>query len=168
MHRNTFLLVAGLAVLAALVLGINIGSRTAGTSPSPTPSETPSAGAPTPSVAVLQEYLNSDCGFSFRYPAIFTLENQEAGATLIDSNDEANVITVACQEDIPRIPLSEDKIDTLKFGTISAQLYHDVSAEDGTPIDKFFITHPTRAVDIYIAGYGQNYRDILKTLTLYP
>lgn len=168
MHRNTYLLVAILAVIAALILGVNIGRNTVSTPPFAEPSATPQSETPTPTGITLLRYMNAECGFSLQYPATYSITENEDGATLNDQNDITKIIYIACQEEIPRVPLTPDRIETIQIGTVSAELYHDSSEKDGTPIDKLIFTHPSGNVDIYIAGFGEAYNNIIQTITVNP
>jgi hypothetical protein len=166
MPKNTFLLIALLAIFAALVVGVNIGKRfnavpeTTQQVPSITPSPTVT---PTPKAETLFE----GCGITLTYPPTFTkLDIETGGAMLVDSKDTKQSIAIACQKDIPRPALPADKIQTAKIGSMSASLYHDTSAKDGTSVDKFIFRHPKTGLDVYVSGFGDNYISILSTLTL--
>ncbi len=169
MHRNTLLLVSILAVCAAVLIGVNVGSRMT-KPPSPSPVQTPS---PEPEI-ITQTYMDTYCGFSLSYPSTFTvLENASGSAIFNNTSDKTQSITVTCQKDIPRPALPVDKIETLSIpasgsATISAKLYHDSSARDGTPIDIVIFTHPVKGLDSYIAGYGASFNAAVKTLRLLP
>jgi hypothetical protein len=165
MPKNTFLLIAILAVFAALVIGVNIGKKFTATpeqiqqvvSVTPSPSATP-----TPSVS---QFIG--CGITLTYPALFTkIDIETGGALLVNSKDTKQSIAIACQKDIPRPALTTDKIQTAKIGSMSASLYHDASEKDGTAIDKFIFKHPKTGLDIYISGYGETYMTVLSTITL--
>jgi hypothetical protein len=170
MYRNTLLLVSVLAVCAALLIGVNIGKRMSKQAPSPTPNATPT---PTPG-PVAQTYMDTYCGFSLTYPASYTvLENASGSAILNNTADKTKSITLTCQKAIPRPALTADKIETLTIPTamgasISATLYHDSSAKDGTPIDVVIFKHPTNGMDAFVAGYGTAFNDAIKTLRILP
>lgn len=170
MHRNTLLLTAILAVIAALLIGVNIGrnlSQTRTVQPSPTPV---ASGSPTPTFAMIS---NSICGISFQYPnTLQALESSTSGMILANVKAPDESIIIACQEDIPRVPLTEDKIDTVILtndtggASISAKLYHDASQNDGKPIDKLIFTHPITRMDVFVAGFGNTYQQLITTLKL--
>lgn len=170
MHRNTYLLVSFLAICAALLVGFNFGKRfqpSIGTG-SPTPALTPT---PTPGVTT---YTDAYCGFSLQYPAGYTvLENASGSAILNNATDKTQSITLTCQTEIPRPPLPANKIETIALptttgATVSAKLYHDSSAKDGTPIDAVIFRHPTNTMDGFVAGYGEAFNAAIKTIQIIP
>lgn len=169
MHRNTYLVITFLAVFAALVVGVNLGKRLS-IAPSPTPSPTPAA-SPTPTTEV---YTNEACGFSFTYPTTLSRADATNSALLIHRTDQTQSIAVACQEEIPRPPIPADKIERrtiyneAKTASISARLYHDASAKDGTPLDELIFRNPRTGMDIFIAGFGDTFNQIIETLKLLP
>lgn len=173
MHRNTYVVVSILAVLAALVVGVNAGRKMipTPTSPTPTPALTP---AETPTSAPTTPYVNAICGFSLNYPNDFTLlENASGSAIIRNTKDQTQVILLACQKDIPRPAIAADQIETRNLVTatgasVSAKLYHDKSSKDGTPIDALIFAHPTKKTDVFIAGYGAAFNDLLKTILVTP
>jgi hypothetical protein len=176
MHRNTYILVGILAVLAALVVGVNVGRKispaTAPVTPTPQPTvDQPLAGTPT---ASLQTFTDSECGFSLMYGSAFTLMNNASGSAILNfANDKNKSVIMACQKDIPRPPLPANKIESLTLPTttgasVSAKLYHDQSAQNGTPIDALIFTHPTSKLDVFVAGYGSDYDTVLKTIRIIP
>lgn len=158
MHRNTFLLVVFLAIFAALVIGVNIGKRGASTAePTPIPTQAP----------VTQHY--SGCGITLEFPTTLTLMDSASGsAVLIDKTNTDQSIVIACQKDIPRPAVSTDAIETLNIGSTSAKLYHDASPKDGSKIDELIFTHPKTDLDVFIAGFGETFNAIIKTVTLLP
>jgi ABC-type Fe2+-enterobactin transport system substrate-binding protein len=170
MHRNTYLLVIILAVFAALVVGVNIGRQLTGAKQSPTPPVRPS---PIPTLAPLS-YTNTLCGFMLAYPASLTMMgNTTASAILTNTKDTTQSVIIACQKDIPRPALNQSNIETILIhnpqgSTVSAKLYHDSSPKDGTPIDELIFRNPKTGVDIFIAGMGATFNQILKTIQLLP
>lgn len=115
--------------------------------------------------------MNTYCGFSFAYPANYTvLENASGSAILNNAADKTQSITLTCQKEIPRPALSEDKIESFPIpeGSISATLYHETSPKDGTPIDAVIFRHPTNGMDGFVAGYGDAFNAAIKTLQILP
>ncbi|MCX6793634.1 MAG: hypothetical protein NTY06_00845 [Candidatus Gottesmanbacteria bacterium] len=173
MHRNTYLLVSILAVCAALLVGVNIGKRLTKQKPSPTPNPVTVNPTPTPG-EVVQTYTDTYCGFSLNYPTGFTvLENASGSAILNNTSDKTQSITLTCQKAIPKPALTADKIETLTIpktggASVSAKLYHDSSAKDGTPMDIVIFRHPTNGMDSFIAGYGNAFNAAIKTLQILP
>jgi hypothetical protein len=169
MHRNTYLLVIFLALLAALVVGVNIGkSFTTKQVPS-----APSSPTPMPTLAPLS-YTNTVCGFSLLYPADLTMmENTTASAILTNTKDTTQSVIIACQEDIPRPALALSNIEKIlipnpKGTTVSANLYHDSSPKDGSPIDELIFKNPKNGIDIFIAGIGETFNQVIRTVRLLP
>lgn len=169
MHRNTYILVSALAVLAALVIGVNFGKKI---QPSLTVSPTPIVTSiPSPSI---QSFVDSACGFSLQYTGEFSLMDSASGsAILTNTQDKSQSVVMTCQKNIPRSPLPPEKIEAVTLPTItgasvSAKLYHDSSGKDGAPIDALIFTHPTSKLDVFIAGYGGAFNAILKTIQVIP
>ena len=170
MHRNTLLFISLLAVVAALLFGFNVGRRfvqpttdnqqlTTKTTPSPSPKTS------------LVIYTNSLCGISFQYPESLTKLEATAGAIFVDPQNASASVALACQADIPRVPLPPDQIEDIVIesttgATLAAQLFHDASAKDGTPIDKLIFTHPTNGLDIFLAGLGTTFEQIIASLKI--
>jgi hypothetical protein len=173
MQRNTLLLVAILAIIAALVIGIQIGRKTATAELTPTPTASPAPLKPDQQPAAMQTYLNANCGISLRYPGTLQeVESTTSGTILADQQTPASSVLIICQEDIPRVPLPPDKIETIKLtsvtgdASVSAKLYHDASAKDGTPIDKLIFTNPKTKLDVFIGGFGETFNQVIKTVKL--
>lgn len=167
MHRNTYLLVSFLAVLAALVVGVNFGRRYAAPATVGQPSS-PNLPIPTANQA-LSEYSNKHCGISFMYPSSFTkLESATGSAILVNPQNSDESIAIICQKEIPPPALPPEKIDSVQIGTVSAKLYHDASAKDGKPLEALIFRHPITGLDIFIAGYGSAFNDLLKSIQVLP
>jgi hypothetical protein len=174
MHR-TYLLITFLAAFAALLIGVHVGKRVASdaavqVAPTPDPSVTPEA-----TTSALQPYTNSICGFSLVFPTTLSfMEGASGSAFLIDSKNQNESIAIACQEEIPRPPLTADKIETVilynesKSASVAAKLFHDASAKDGTPLDQLIFRHPKTQDDVYLAGFGETFNSIIKTIKLIP
>jgi len=170
MHRNTFVFMILLAVVAALLVGVNIGRRL---STQPT-ADSRQLTAATPSPAprtLLIPYTNTRCGISFQYPEHLTKLEATAGAMFIDPQSASNSVALTCQANIPRPPLSPEKTEAVTLeatsgASISATLYHDTSTKDGTPVDKLIFTHPKSGLDIFLAGFGETLKQILPTLKI--
>lgn len=168
MPKNTLLFVSFLAVIAALLVGINIGRSLA-------PQQTATAPTPTPIVtqSPITLLTGSTCGITFQYPSTLTaMESSTSGVILANSKTPGDSIIVICQDDIPRIALTPDKIETMKIlsatnaASASAKLYHDASAKDGTPVDKLIFTNPKTGQDVFVAGFGATFNQLIGTLKL--
>jgi len=168
MHKNTLLLASLLAVIASLLVGFNVGrsmSQTAVPQPSPTPIT-----SPTPTLAYL---LGTTCGLSYQFPNTLTaMESSTSGIILANvANPNASIVMI-CQQEVPRVPLApqlmESRVISAATGSasVSATLYHDASSEDGSPLDKLIFTHPKTGLDVFIAGYGAIYNQLIDSLKL--
>lgn len=165
MHRNTYLLILLLTILACLVVGVNLGKKIAKTpdtlEPTPIISTIPTV-IPTPKITL---YTNSYCGVTISYPDTYTLsESSNAGVSF--TTQSGNDVALTCQKDIPRPALPTEKVQTLSVASISAKLYHDASPKDGTPIDIIIFRHPTNGMDIYLAGLGKDLTDFASTISI--
>jgi hypothetical protein len=171
MHRNTGLLVSVLAVIASLLVGIQIGRFMPMTVVTQTPATPTAAPTQTPAAKPLV-YKDETCKLSVTYPSrLQVLESTTSGTIFTNPENDDESIIVICQNEIPRIPLAEDKIEsrvliTATGATVSAQLYHDASPQDGKPIDKIIFTHPKTGMDVLIAGFGAVYQQMLSSITL--
>lgn len=167
MHRNTFYFIVILGIFAAIVVGVNIGRSTLSTpNQSQTTEPTQTLTTPTPELVL---YQSKQCGISFSYPDKFNkIDIETGGATLVNKENTNESIILVCQKDIPRVALADDKIEQKTIGTVSAFLYHDTSQKDGSPLDKLIFLHPTLKKDVYLAGFGETFNEILSSLALYP
>ncbi len=161
MHKNTFLLVVFLAVISVLVAFVNLRnqSQTPQTTNTPTPTQAPK----------LVRYTNTFCGISFSYfDALQKIESATNSAVFVNQANPQDSILVTCQDEIPRVPLPPEKMEpfVIQGSTVSAVLYHDASQKDGVPIDKLIFTHPTKNIDVFIAGLGDAYTALISSLEL--
>lgn len=164
MHRNTLLVTLFLAIVAALVVGVQIGRRT---NPSLSPTPTPIILTPTKPQQSFVPYTNDFCGFSFRYPSALTLTPGASGSAVLSNSGET--ILIACQKDIPRPPLTQERIEEATIaGVTNAKIYHDASPKDGTPIDELIFTNPNNGLDVFISGLGPVFKQIVSTIQLLP
>jgi len=144
-----------LTVFAALVLAVNIGRAITGTeeippaaTSFPTAQPTPT---PTPKVSV---YKDDKCMISSFYPANFMrTDNDLGGSVLQNPQNPEEKISIACQKNIPKPTLTDDGIEIFKSGSISGNLYHDVSDDTGKQLDKLIFKHPVKPFDVFISGY---------------
>lgn len=170
MHRNTFLLVAVLAVFAALVIGVNFGKRMGSNgdtqvqrvpvSISPSPQSIPST-APSSN----EHYTNQYCGVTFEYPSTLKIvEGASNSAVFANTENPSESVLFTCQKDIPKPPLTLDNIESLTISSISAKLYHDVSEKDGVKVDKLIVRNPYNGFDIFLAGTGNAFTQIISSI----
>ncbi len=167
MPRNTFIVVSLLAVLAALVVGVNIGrslnlsNSTSNASPQ-VPTSAPTV-IPTPK---LLEYTNTSCRFSLHYPDVMKRMDDGVGSVVLINSLGNDSIIITCQKAIPRPDLVDKNIETISIGSLSAQLYHETSTVDNSPIDKLFLKHPTTNQDILVTGFGPSFQSIISSLKI--
>lgn len=172
MHRNTYLLVIILAIVAALLIGVNIGKNIFRSSAANFTERAPTIPTPTSLPVQFITYTNAACGFSFDYPNSFTKMDNASGSAVLIRPDGTESITVTCQKDIPRKPLPPEKIETKtlynesRSASVSAKLYHDTSARDGTPLDVLIFRNPKNGLDIFLAGTGTTLQKIIDSLTI--
>lgn len=159
MHRNTLIFIIILGAFAALVVGVNLGRN----------SSQPATDQPSTSTTPAAKLVTVDtCGIQFSYPENLTkVDIQTGGATLFNPEKAGDTIVVVCQQEIPRVPLAIEKMETIAIGSTSATLFHDASQKDGTPVDKLIFTHPTLPLmDVYIAGFGDTFNALIKTIQI--
>lgn len=171
MHRNTFLLVTVLAVFAALVVGVNFGRRM-GTSSVNQAQQVPvsisPSSQPTPATApsANEHYTNRYCGVSFDYPSTLKIvEGASNSAVFANTQTPAESVLFTCQKDIPKPPLTSDNIESLTISSVSARLYHDISEKDGVQVDKLIVRNPHNGFDIFLAGTGNAFRQIISSIS---
>ncbi len=164
MHRNTLVFTITLAVMAAVLVGLNVGRKFPSFSPAPTPT-------PEEQTRTLVTFTSEPCGVTFEYPEhLSKLDGPSGSAVFTDPASEKNSVTVTCQAEIPRPPLPADRIETIAIpsatgaATVSARLYHDASPKDGAPLDALIFTHPTTGLDVFVAGFGSVFQGILVSL----
>lgn len=117
--------------------------------------------------ATLLTYPDSACGIELNYPdSLNVLDGPTGSVIFTGKTDPKNVIVVTCQTNIPRPSVTVDKMEQLNSGSVSATLYHDASAKDGTPIEKLIFTNPGNHLDIFISGYGADFRQVIGNIKL--
>lgn len=156
MHKNTYLLVSILAVVAALVIGVNIGRRVT----MPQTIQLPSP--PTPTTVAASKFLsysNSFCKVAFEYPDTFTvLENASGSAAFTNPKGDDGII-LTCQKDIPRPAETKETVEDVRIGSVAAKLYNNQS---------LIFRHPGTKLDVFLAGTGEAFRKLISSITLIP
>lgn len=162
MHRNTFLLVLILSIVAALLIGVNIGRKFSNpteeialVTPTPIPTKSPQ-----PTL-----FTSTNCGISLTLPPGTTVEAEATNGAQFVSPD-ASVVVFGCEKEIPRIAIPTEKIETVRVASVSAKLYHTTSPKDGTPFDALIFTNPTNTMDVYLAGLGSTFSAIIRSIEL--
>ena len=161
-----------LAIFSALVAGVNIGHKMAGTQPGFTKysPESPIISQLAPSESPKKNYTNVGCAVMFPIPDQFTLTNESTLSAMFTRSDAKNSILMTCQKNIPRPPLPSGFIESVnlttveKTTTISAKLYHDQSEKDGEKIDALIYYNPKIKMDVFIAGYGPEFDTLREAL----
>lgn len=152
MHRNTYLLISALAIIAALVIGVNIGR----TQTPPTPPLRPTA--PLEAItSATKQYRDAYCKVAFDYPSNFTLLESASGSAAFTGSAADEGILLTCQKDIPRPAISQENIEDIRIGSVSAKLYNKQT---------LIFQHPGTKLDVFLAGTGEAFQNLLKTLTI--
>lgn len=191
MAKGTTVFIFILAVLATLLLGINIGKKIKQSEifnlqnrPSPilTPTIFPPTLSPSPSPVLLEfnddnsitssqkkvkgisTYTNDTCGFSFSYPGSYmnTKTINSESKIFSDPDNPNEAIATTCAAKIPRPPVASEQIDSIVLDNQPATLYHDKNP-DGSLRDEVIVKHPTRNIEIIIAGYGPTFQQTLSS-----
>jgi hypothetical protein len=186
MSKGTIILCFTLAIVAALLLGINLGKNIdispIATSPTVsyqptkiikpptlTPINTLSPSIPVSASATIflsptlkqisyTTYTNSICGFSFSYPGSFIQQKTTNEQSIIytDPDNSKDAIAATCASSIPKPLVSADKTESILLGGRSATLYHDQNP-DGSPRDEVIVKNPNNGLEIILAGYGSTF-----------
>lgn len=166
MYRNTYLLVSVLAVITALVIGVNIGRKTKTLDviqPQPLPTLKPDVIVP-----AAKQYRNSFCRVEFAYPDTLTVFENASGSAAFTGSVAGDGILLTCQKDIPRPAITQENIEDIQIGSVAAKLYHTQSDKDGTPIDSLIFRHPGTKLDVFLAGSGEAFRKLISSVSLLP
>lgn len=171
MPKSTLAFLIFLSLLAALLLGINIGKKMGNTqnialNPAPTLPVLPTLFA-SPSPIVIQTspivlqtglsvYSDKTCGFSIAYKGNYLEQNSKNSRSTVitDPENPGQDLVSACLEEIPKPPLVPEKIEDIIVDGVLAKLYHDASSKDGSPRDELIVKHPANNLEIIIAGFG--------------
>lgn len=170
MHRNTYLLVIALSVVAAFLVGVNIGRRLP-SSQSPelvSLTVTPSAPVQPSASSTTKSYQNRFCRLSFDYPSDLTLLENASGSAVLTGKKAEDGVILTCQKQIPRPDGSGGKAEQILIGSVSATLYHDQAASEGAVIDSVIFRHPGTKLDVFLAGTGEVFRKLIASLSLFP
>lgn len=164
MHRNTLLLVSGLAVIAALLIGLDIGRGLNSSQTSATP---------TPVVSPTISYISgTTCDTTFEYPNNLRLmESSGSGTVLINMTKPDESIIVICQKNIPETPGNDAQTMTITgssddAASTTATLYEDATTSGGVAIEKLLFTHPGTKLDVLIAGSGEAFKHLISSLKI--
>ncbi|MCJ7739879.1 hypothetical protein MUP32_00995 [Candidatus Microgenomates bacterium] len=185
MVKNTALLLFFLCIVATLLIGINLGKKIGKSevsnqqpvisnqpsvvSPTTTKKEelslSPTSMATTSATAETSTVTDQTCGFHLTFPGSYLRQKTENNQSQIFTNPDKpeEGVATACQEEIPKPPLTADKIESIILDGVAATLYHDQNAKDGTPRDEVIVKHPVKNIEIIIAGYGTIFQQALSS-----
>lgn len=186
MPKATFLLFFVLTAISMLLIGVQIGRKTASfstspppsvtnqqVSPSPLPQPTPTT-TPRPTSSQTSQSSSSDgststfsdrrCGYSFSFPGSFMKQKtvNEKSTIFTDPDDATQAIAATCASSLPKPPLPDSKKESITMDNQIGTLYHDQNP-DVTPRDEVFVKHPTNGMEIIIAGYGATFEQALSS-----
>lgn len=173
MVKTTAILIIILAIIAALITGIQIGRKVgSGGLLAPGPSTYLTEQLPTPAViasssAQLQSFIHKECGVEFQYENSYQVTESSNSAVLINGAT-GDRISLACAAEIPLPPLPPEKMEQATVAGQPATLYHDASAQTGTPIDVVIFDHPVNKLKIALLGFGEMFNRLLSTLQISP
>jgi hypothetical protein len=168
MARTTALVIIILAVVAALVTGIQIGRRVDGgglLAESPIPTTQPLAFTSPSPINQTQSLNHQDCGVQFEYPSSYKMTESSNSAILINSAT-TDRITLACSTEIPIPPLPPEKIEEATVAGQIATIYHDASAQNGSPVDVVILSHPVNGLTVAMLGFGEIFEQIVASVRL--
>lgn len=144
-----------LAVVAALVIGVNIGRQVQ----APQTAQLPSTPSPTTVVNTDPlSYRNSFCKVAFDYPPSFTFLESASGSAAFTSANGDDGIILTCQNDVPRPAETNETVEDIRIGTVAAKLYNN---------QYVIFRHPGTKLDVFLAGSGEVFQNLLKTLTIF-
>lgn len=172
MPKNTLLVVIALAILAALVFGVNIG-RKINTLENPQVigevSPKPNNDSPSPKPNLQKtNYVSRSCGVKFNISSDMTPIQASDGNTIFINKSDPNQSTVLiCQKTIPTPP-GQRLDETVPIGSVSANLYEESSASGKTVSGYHMLfRHPGKQIDVLISGMGESFREIIDSVSIY-
>ena len=194
MLKNTYYLILFLSVMAALVIGLNVGKKiekqnlnniqptqiqtditltptAIDNNPLPSSPSSTKKNTASPSGVLLKNgiYTSVSCQVSFSVPDTIVVEESTTdakGAVFTNKTNPDDMVVLTCQKDIPRPPLTAENIEDKLIGAVQAKLYHDASQKDGTKVDALMFTHPKTKLDVFLGGYGTVFNTLIQTLKI--
>jgi len=167
MHRNTFLLVLILSIIAALLVGVNIGKKFSPAKRDQPLAETLIPTQPASNTASPTLFTSPNCGITLTLP-------QGTSATEVATNSaqfvsaDSTVVAFGCEKEIPSIALPPEQMETIQVASIEGTLYHTNTPKDGTPMDVLLFRNPEKSMDVFLAGLGSTFSAIINSLTILP
>lgn len=164
MARNTFLLIVSLGIIAAIVVGINIGRITL--SPQTNVEITPTESLlPTPTPKLLI-YDATTCPLRFQYSDIYTkVDLDTGGSTFINLEDTSDKLTLICQKNLEQPKEFEDALE-YNIGSSSARLIQPVATTSGQTTGRLYINDTKTGMGIIISGSTPIFNQLLNSLQL--
>lgn len=158
------LVIIGLAILAAMVVGVNIGARNSPPVSNTPISPPPESPTPTP---LLLSYSNPLCKVNFIYPDSYNkvdLDNN-GGAVFAHKDSASGSLTFLCQKDLPK-PKELDNAETIKFGSVSALILIPDATNSAQANGRLFLTHPVSKLIISISGTKEIFETVVDSLVI--
>lgn len=170
MADSTKRFVTGLAILAALVIGIQIGRNVATREyqalvKTDLSSDVNRSVKPTPEPYLA--YLNPECGVAFEYPGGFKAVNIDETTTLFVDSGRSNLsFTLTCMDRIAKPVIGPEKTENLMISSVSAALYHDTAPKDGSALERLIFTHPRLNLMVELSGSGTPFETAVSSLAI--
>lgn len=170
MHRNTYLLVSALSLVAVILAGVNIGRKfpvqqSPSKLPTPSPADSPVQLQAQPAT---KSYQNRFCRLAFDYPSDLTVLENASGSAAFTGKTADEGIILTCQGRVPRPSVPQERIENIRIGSVSATLYHARTASEGAAFDSVIFTHPQTQFDVFLAGAGESFRKLILSLSFIP
>lgn len=164
MARNTFFLIVVLGIIAAIVVGINIGRTN--TPPQNeqegTLIDTPNA-TPTPNLVT---YNATTCPVRFQYNDTYTeVDLDSGGSTFINLEDTKDKLTLICQKDLDQ-PKEFDDALAYSIGSSSARLIQPIASTSGQTVGRLYIKDEGSGMGIIVSGSRGIFNQFLDSLQL--
>ncbi len=173
MPKNTFILVALLAVVAAIITGVNLMKpKEALKEPARAAPIIPPPSQGTPSAQQKQApgtaFESTTCGVAFSSPETHEKFGDPTtnGVFFVNASDQNDATYIGCLKSVPRPTVTPDKIEKITVASVSGTLYHDASEKSGKPVNKLIFTHPKNGLEVLIVGYGSGFDQIVSSLTI--
>ena len=154
-HMETKKIVASvLGVIALGVAGWLVYGGFSGSQVTKAPlaiNEVPLANTPvTETPSTPSALASSMCGFVYPKHDGWSVEDNKGGG--VDIVKGSKEVMILCADEIPGIPLPENKIESVIVDGVVGKLYHDASAMDGSPKDDIRVRTPANDADVSIRG----------------
>lgn len=165
MHRNTAIIIAVLATVAAFVVGLKLG-LTLSTQELPTMQSSPSPIALLPSPSprpLLKTFIHKNCGVQITYPSDYQI-NEASTAAILTNSSTKDQVNLLCGENFPIPSLPPERTEQASIAGQLATVYHDTSTETNQPLDIYVFNHPFKSVQVALFGFGEIFETIIQSL----